>query len=249
MTRVVQRVLALMECFDERRPALPLHEIASRAGLPKATAFRLLATLVDAGYVVQLGNQDYCLSHKLMRLAAIAQRTFSIRDIARPVMLELLAETGETVDLSILSRTQRVCVDVLESPHPLKSIIGAGDTLPLHAGASGKLLLAFNEESLFDAVVAGSPAHVDPQALRAQLETVRRLGYALTFGERVEGAAALAVPLRDHTLAVRYSLTLTGPSFRFEPKRDRFIEIMLEAGRSISARLGAREAATSDEAA
>src|SRR3546814_18783706 len=121
MTRVVTRVLALMECFDELRPALPLQEIASRAGLPKPTAFRLLATLVEAGYVVQLDNQDYCLSHKLMRLASIAQRTFSVRDIARPVMLEVLAVTGEPVDLNLLSGINRACFHCLERPHPLNS--------------------------------------------------------------------------------------------------------------------------------
>src|SRR5690606_2294853 len=95
MTRVVERVLALMESFDEQRPSAPLHEIASRAGLPKTSAFRLLSALVDAGYVIQVENQNYCLSHKVMRLASIAQRTFSIRDVARPVMLETVEATGE----------------------------------------------------------------------------------------------------------------------------------------------------------
>ncbi len=239
MTRVVERVLALMECFDEERPALPLHEIASRAGLPKATAFRLLATLVDAGYVVQLGNQDYCLSHKLMRLAAIAQRTFSIRDIARPVMMDLVVATGETVDLSVLSGTNRVCVDVLESPQPLKSIISPGETVALGRGASGKLLLAFNEARLIDQVVAASGGAIERGSLAGQLARIREDGFAHTRGERIEGVEAISVPIRDHAGRVNYCLTVTGPSFRFTDRQERFTALMREAGARISASLGA----------
>lgn len=239
MTRVVERVLALMECFDHQSPSLPLHEIASRAKLPKPTAFRLLASLVQAGYVVQLGNQEYSLSHKLMRLASVAQRTFSIRDVARPIMLELVAATGETVDLSVLDGFQRVCIDVMESPQPLKSIVTTGEALQLDAGASGKLLLAFNEPKLISRVLKKSRRQLDRDTLSHELATIRLRGYAHTKGERVEGVEAISVPLRDHTGAVNYSLTLTGPAFRFEKKAERFVELMLKAGARMSGILGA----------
>jgi DNA-binding IclR family transcriptional regulator len=237
-----------MECFDEEKPALPLQEIAARAGLPKATAFRLLSTLVETGYVLQLPNQDYCLSHKLMRLAAVAQRTFSIRDIARGIMLEVVSETGETVDLSVLNGTNRVCVDVLESPHPLKSIIRPGETVALGRGASGKLLLAYNEDALLAQVLADSGT-LDREALARNLESIRKQGFAHSRGERLEGVEAISVPLPDHTGQVPYCLTLTGPSFRFSSKLERFTEIMLDAGRRISLSLGASQPQGSTRAA
>jgi DNA-binding IclR family transcriptional regulator len=242
MTRVVERVLALMESFDEQRPSAPLHEIASRAGLPKTSAFRLLSALVDAGYVIQVENQNYCLSHKVMRLASIAQRTFSIRDVARPVMLETVEATGETVDLSVLSGINRVCVDVLESPQPLKSIISPGETVQLGAGATGKLLLAYNERQLLDQVIAQGKLMRDREALMADLAAIRRQGFAHSAGERVEGVEAIAVPLRDHLGAVRYCLTLTGPAFRFAGKHEHFVEVMRSAGNRISEQLGAPQA-------
>jgi DNA-binding IclR family transcriptional regulator len=238
-----------MECFDEEKPALPLHEIAARAGLPKATAFRLLSTLVDAGYVLQLPNQDYCLSHKLMRLAAVAQRTFSIRDIARGVMLEVVSATGETVDLSVLNGTNRVCVDVLESPHPLKSIIRPGETVALGRGASGKLLLAYNEDALLDQVIADSGGTLDRDTLARNLKSIRKHGFAHSRGERLEGVEAISVALRDHSGRVPYCLTLTGPSFRFSSKLERFTEIMIDAGRRISLSLGAPQSQGSTRAA
>jgi DNA-binding IclR family transcriptional regulator len=244
MTRVVERVIAVLECFDTSNPALSLHEIAKRVRLPKATVFRLLATLVDAGYIVRLANQDYCPSHKFMRLASVAQRTFSIRDVARPVMLDVLKQSGETIDLSILSGARRVCVDVLESPHPLRRIIAPGEVLDLLPGPSGKILLAFNSE-LRDALAAKSTS-IDAKLVR-ELEKIRRNGYAYTSGERVEGADGVSVPIRDHAESVRYCLTLVGPTSRVAPRRKELIQLMIAAGEEISSSLGSsgskREAA------
>ncbi len=237
MIRVVQRALAVLECFDAEHPHLALHEIAARIGIPKTTVFRLLGTLVETGYLVQMSNQEYCLSHKLMRLAVVAQRTFQIRDIVRPVMLDIGTTTRETVDLSMLSGLSRVCVDVFESPHPLKSIVSPGETLPLTSGASGKVLLAFSEPAFVQEVLAAA-GRINRKRFLADLKKVRAEGYAYTRGERVPGASALAVPLRDHLGRVRHCLALTGPSFRFDPKREAFTRVMTDAGRRISRLLG-----------
>ena len=73
MIRVLQRALAVLECFSDEKPRMTLQEISQAISLPKTTTFRILATLVGAGYLVQLENQSYGLSHKLMTLASIAQ--------------------------------------------------------------------------------------------------------------------------------------------------------------------------------
>jgi DNA-binding IclR family transcriptional regulator len=226
-----------MECFDESHPALPLQEIAMRARLPKATAFRLLSTLVQGGYMIQLGNQEYCLSPKLMRLAAIAQRTFSIRDVARPIMIDVLSKAGETVDLSVLSGTARVCVDVLESPHPLRRIINPGDIVELHLAATGKVFLAYNP-GLLDRVIAEKNLKINRSSMERHLKKVRRDGYSYTSGERVEGVDAIAVPVSDHRGDVRYCLTLAGPTTRIVHRKPAFISLMLRAGLRISDGLG-----------
>src|SRR3546814_16098545 len=83
-----------------------------------------------------------------MRLASIAQRTFSVRDIARPVMLEVLAVTGETVDLSMLSGDNRVVVDVLENAQPPSSHISHSDMDQPVAGARCQLLRAFKQSNM-----------------------------------------------------------------------------------------------------
>src|SRR3546814_4304819 len=106
--RVVKRAFDILEAFDDREPVLSLQKISERINLPKTTTFRLLATMMESGYILQRGNQEYCLSHKFMRLASVAQSTFEIRDTARPIMEEIRNRTQETDDLSIQTGTTRI---------------------------------------------------------------------------------------------------------------------------------------------
>lgn len=148
MIRVVQRALKVLECFDLERPRLPLHDISLRIALPKSTTFRILSTLVAEGYLVQLDNQEYALSHKLSRLASVAQHSLGLRDLVHPVLKRLAretGETGETAELSVLDGDGRICLDVAESSSSLKSIISIGTRLPLLFGATGKVFLAHLE--------------------------------------------------------------------------------------------------------
>ncbi len=244
LVRVVQRAFNVLEAFDERSPQLSLHQIAERIGLPKTTTFRLLATLMDTGYVIQTPSQDYHLSHKVLRLGAVAQRSFNIITVAHPVMAEIATRTSETLDLSILRGMQRVCLDVVESPHPLKSIIRVGDVVNLNRAATGKAFLAYAPASLLEQVLHEAGEAFDAAKLRRDLALVRKRGYAVTSGERVEGASAVSVPLHSASGSVDYCLTVTGPTFRFAGRNDEFIEMMLEGGREISVRLGSNMSRT-----
>src|SRR3546814_17815965 len=81
--RVVKRAFDILEAFDDREPVLSLQKISERINLPKTTTFRLLATMMESGYILQRGNQEYCLSHKFMSIASVDKSTFEIRDTAR----------------------------------------------------------------------------------------------------------------------------------------------------------------------
>ncbi len=247
MIRAVGRALAIFDAFDEAHLSLSLQEIGSRINMPKATTFRLVHTLERAGFLVRLDNQQYCLSLKLVRLAGMVKGTIGIREIARPVMIEVARETGETVTINALSGHQRLCIDVINTPSPLMTIVGPGEQLPLLHGATGKALLAYRTVDEITEIIAATPGgdEIDRAELDAELEEVRRLGYALTSGQRVPGVTAIAVPLRDMREEVVHSLALTGPSIRVDRNRERFAEIMLDAAAEISSRLGSMEASRS----
>ena len=241
MIRAVGRALAIFDVFDKDHLSLTLQEIGERIKLPKTTAFRLVNTLERAGFLVRLANQEYCLSLKLVRLAGMVRSTLSIRDIARPVMVEVNRLTSETIALNTVSGNERICIEAIDTPSPLMTIAHPGDHVPLLYGAAGRILMAFMSDKERAAVLKTSPGAnaLDRAVLEKELARFRRQGYALTRGQRIPGITAIAVPIFDSNGLVRNNLLLTGPSVRVDPRDAEFVEIMVAAGQDVSNRIGA----------
>jgi DNA-binding IclR family transcriptional regulator len=242
MIRAVERAFAIFEAFDPEHTMLTLHEIGKRIKLSKATTYRLVNCLHDLGYLVRLEDNRYCLSLKLTRLSGMVRSTIGIRDIARPIMLDLVKKTGETVTLNTLANNQRLCIEVFDTPAPLMSIVRQGEQMPLLHGATGKILLAYLSKSELDGVFRAAPPSQRPNraALEKQLAQYREQGYAHTSSERVQGVTAISVPLRDIDGQVRYCISITGPAIRVDRHADEFIALLLNARKVVSGQMGAR---------
>lgn len=219
---------------------LTLQEISDRIGLSKATTFRLVNSLSDAGYLVRLDDNRYCLSMKLVRLAGVVTRGLGVRDIAHPKMVEIGQLTGETVSLNTVVGVDRVCVDVVESTARLMHIVSLGEHAPLLYGATGKTLLAHLAADEQTAIVKTLPRNAlfTQVQVKAELATIRKQGYAVTGGERVEGSLAVSVAIYDMQDRCQYALTLTGPENRMKPQLERNLRCMLQAQKEISSKLG-----------
>ena len=242
MIRAVGRALAIFDAYDSEHLSLSLQEIAERIRMPKTTAFRLVATLERAGFLIRLDNQRYCLSMKLARLGGLVRSTLSIRDIARPVMLHVNEQVSETVTLNVVVGSERVVLDVVDTPAPLMSMARPGEHQPLLLGASGRILMAHMKPADLERVLkqnAPCAPEFDRPAFDREIARFRRQGYAITRAQRVPGLTAIAVPIFDINDEVRYCLALTGPSVRIDPRDQELAEILLAAGREISSRLGA----------
>lgn len=237
MIRAVARALSILEVFTPERSSLSLLEIGNRTNLSKATAFRLVNCLEQAGYLVRLENQQYCLSLKLVGLGGVVRSTLSIRDLARPIMAELVKTTGETITLNTVLGDERLCIEVFDTPAPLMTIVKQGERAPLIRGATGKGLLAYMDKSRIDALAKDMSAS-DREQLHKQLARFRLQGYAITKDERVKGVSAVSVPIHDVEQLARYTLSVTGPSVRIDPNQDKLIATMLAAGEKLSAQLG-----------
>lgn len=239
MIRVLLRALAVLECFSDAKPRMSLQEISQAITLPKTTTHRILATLVGAGYLVQLENQSYGLSHKLMTLASIAQKSIGIRDIAHPYLEALAVKTGETTEISMRDGDHRVCLDAVESGSSLKSIVTPGARLPLLHGATGKVFLASMKDAEVDRVIKeqSKPTEVDKVRLKKLLAKVKKQGYAVTQNERVRGATAIAAPVWGHD-GQSYCVTITGPSGRFEGREEKLRLLVVETATQLSSLFG-----------
>jgi DNA-binding IclR family transcriptional regulator len=241
MIRAVGRALAIFDAFDNEHLSLSLQEIAERIRMPKTTAFRLVNTLERAGFLIRMDNQQYCLSLKVARLGGLVRSTLNIREIARPVMFEVNKQTHETITLNTIVGTDRMVLEVVDTPSPLMSMARLGQHVPLFLSASSRIMLAYMEPDELERTLKVTAAGVefDRPAFDRELARFRKQGYALSRGQRVPGLTAISVPLFDINGKVRNSLSLTGPSIRIDPIDLDLAEIMMAAGRDISTRLGA----------
>lgn len=240
MIRAVGRALAIFDAYDNEHLSLSLQEIAERIRMPKTTAFRLVNTLERAGFLIRMDNQQYCLSLKLARLGGLVRSTLSIREIARPVMLQVNEQTSETIQLNAIVNFDRMVLEVVDTPAPLMSMARPGQHTKLYLGAASRIMMAhMAPEELERVLKANADSDFDRAAFDRDLARYRRQGYAVTRGQRVPGLTAIAVPIFDMNGEVRYSLALTGPSVRIDPRDHELAEIMIAAGRDISNRLGA----------
>lgn len=239
MIRAVERALAVLDAFDAQHQSLTLQEIGRRTGIPKATTFRLVNSLQECGYLIRDAQQRFSLSLKVTRLAGLVLSTTGIRDIARPTMAEVSEKSGETVTLNARLGDERICIDVVETPATLMTIIKPGEHVSLVVGATAQLFLAYMPEKEVDRIMSEqSMTRPARAALKEKLAQYRKDGYAMSAGQRVADLTAIAVPIFDANNEMHHTLAMSGPTSRMEDRTEALVEIMMDAARRISIRLG-----------
>ncbi|HYC36029.1 MAG TPA: IclR family transcriptional regulator [Usitatibacter sp.] len=242
--------LQVLEVLSDSNAPLALGDVASATGRPKGTVHRMLATLVNTGFVAHdPATGRYRPTLKLWRLGASAVRDLELTRLAVPALEKLVAEAGETVHLAVLDPSGgTVYVSKVESPQSIRVQTRLGQLNPAWCTATGRVLLAFHPE-LADRVLAGklearTPKTVtDPKRIRALLADVREKGYAVTRGENHPELAGIAAPVRDHTGGVIAACGLGIPAFRMDRALvDRSIPLVQRASLEISRQLGYLEA-------
>ena len=242
MMRGVQRTVAVFDCFTPQGMSLTLQEISDHIGLAKSTTFRVVQSLEEAGYLIRLEDQKYCLSFRFTRLAGMVMSTLSIRQVCRPIMFELTRHTNETVSLNMASGRDRVCNESLDTPAPLMSLVRPGQSLPLdHKGATDKTLMAYLPQNELEKVVTrvAKATRRSRAEIMAELARVRKDGYCVSHGERFLGLTAITAPVWESNDAANHCLTILGPTVRLKPRVDEFLKLLLRATGDISRRLGA----------
>jgi len=201
---------------------LGVTEVADRAGLPKSTTARLLATLAREGAVEQVaGDSAYRLGPRLATLAAGLTPARSLAAVAHPVLIELAAASGEAAGLAVPDGDLVHYIDQVDTPNPVSVRDWTGSRVPLHVVPSGQVLLAFRPPAAIDRYLEGplegftSRTITDPERLRERLRDVRRDGYAWVREEFDEGINSVAAPIADASGEVVAAVHLHGPSYRF----------------------------------
>lgn len=241
----VDRAVQILELLA-RDGRTAVGEVAAELGVHKSTASRLLNALESRDLVEQDSVRGkYDVGVGLLRLASTVSARLSIVQRVRPVLERLADQFGETANLAVCRSGQAVNVDQAMGRSPLMTYDWIGNSTPLYATASGKIMLAAMGPAERSQVLGRRPltGHTEAtvtsrRALDAQLQAILDRGLASTRGELVAGLNALAVGVLDHRGLVVGSISLSGPDVRFDPDDPEVVAALLAAGADASARMG-----------
>jgi DNA-binding IclR family transcriptional regulator len=197
---VAQKLFAIADAFT-RREELTLSEIASYAGLPMATAHRLVAEWTAWGGLVREGDR-YRVGVHLWRLGAHEPTVRRLRGVALPYLEDLLDSTGEHVHLAVRDGLGAIYLERLSGPAAVRVISDVGTRLPLHATGVGLALLAHSPPETLADVLAAGPTKYLPNTLtsesdlRRRLAEIRATGIVRSVEELTQGAFSVASPVR-----------------------------------------------------
>lgn len=221
-SQAVHRVLRILLCWQDDDSTLSLTEIASRSNLTLSTTHRMIKALEREGFLVHdRVSSRYSLGPAIMQLARVVLQRSDEDELvvtAIPHLERARAITGETVGLHVPMGDLRLCVAELVSRQAIRTATGVGRTFSLPAGASGQILVAWSPERLEMVEASLELSKKDRDTLHANLAQVREQGYAMSEGQTISGASALAFPLFGPNGDVRAAVNVTGPDNRWTRK-------------------------------
>ncbi len=222
-TAAVDRALTLLAAFQSGDRTLTLGQLAERTGLYKSTVLRLLASLEHARLIQKREDGGYALGSEVARLHGVYAASFSLEHVVVPVLRALVAATGESAAYHVPQGDARLCLYRVDSPHPIRDHIRAGDLLPAGRGTGGRVLSAFSGAKVTDA------------GERKLLEHIRQQGYYAASGDRLADVAGVSVPVFRADGQLAAAVTLTMPTNRYT---DAHIPAVLKAAQELSGRVG-----------
>ncbi len=190
----MQRALLLLDQFTAERPAHTVEQLSRLSGVPRSTVYRLLALLRAHQLVERAGENRYQLGPRAITMGYVARSMTDVAGIWRPALVALAAATSETALVMRRVGNSAVCVDRVECDHPVRLSFEVGRTMPLHAGAGAKVILAFSPDDLRERYIEEAVPAAGRGRLRAELARIRDQGWAESSAEVDQGIWAVAAP-------------------------------------------------------
>jgi len=243
--QVIARAGQLLDVIaNQNDGSVTLKALSAETGLHPSTAFRILSSLTDIGFVQRGEAGRYLLGSKLRQLGCRVRASADIQTEARPIMEWLRDKVGETVNLTIKEGDEMVYVDRATTTRMMRVEQVIGSRAPLHVTAVGKLMLGEGDDDEIEAYAkrTGLPGYtehtlVDLAALKHEIAISKARGYALDNEEAELGVGCIGVLVRDINGNAVAGLSISAP---IERRKDEWVNIVQEAGRRLAERLGYR---------
>ena len=245
-----EKAFAVLELLSEAQGPMRLRDISTALGLNSSTALRFVNALQNCGYAAQdPDTQRYYLTFKICRVANQMRSHTELLPIVRPFMEALFQEIHEALCLAVEQNMCMLYLDVrMRQNQRLMNMQQVGNSSPLHSTGIGKLLLLNYSEEQLDQMIArkGLTRYTEhtittKAALLAELDKVRRQGYALDDEENEVGSRCMACPIRDYSGDIVAGISITGPNTRLTDEQVlHYLPVLSATAAQISAAFGYR---------
>jgi IclR family KDG regulon transcriptional repressor len=235
--RAVYRAVDILVCLSNGINTLT--DIANHTKLTKPTVYRLIKTLEELLMVTQdPTTHQYYLGPLINQIASNPETNHHyLITCALAELRQLWESSGETVELNIMVGFQYRRIYEIPSRYELKVVAGPDPVGPIFVGAPAKVLLSQLDDAELKAALKNIKiSHVtehsvtDRKELIAQARAIRDQGYAISHGERIDGALCISAPVKNYFWPV--ALSIVGPEARFQPQVEKYVkEILASTGR------------------
>ena len=245
MAPSVKKAFEILKAISSSRKGAGVNKIARDLKMAKSTVHGITSILEDIGAIMRDPlTKRYTLGLTLFELGRLAYSQIDLKDLARPIMEELMEKTQESVFLGVLNGERVTILDIIESRQDLKITSPIGTTIPLLAGATGKVFLACMEEEKVKEIIRKKGfirytenTITDPEKYLQEIRRVREKGYATDYEEYILGVRAVVSPIKGegHLVSalwvVGFRTSLNGDKMRA------LIEMTKEAAEAVSRKI------------
>ncbi len=239
-SQTVLRALKALDALGQAQEAQSLQSLCEQLGVAKASTFRLMHTLEEAGYVGKDAAGGYFAMGRGSLQSARYRR--QLPEAASPEMLRLRRRFRETVSLAALFDNHVEVVEVFESPEFMRMSNTVGRILPPHASSLGKAIVAFQTEQRRETLVRSYGIYrytehtvIDESDLQQEFEEIRHRGHATDAEENTKGGRCYGVPLLDRSGTAFAALSVSMPTSRHktESVQQRIVEALKESAENV----------------
>jgi DNA-binding IclR family transcriptional regulator len=243
----ILRASGILKTFAEGKGSFTLREMAQSMKLDRSTTYRILLSLEKCGLVEKdKKSGGYSLGLGAFEIGSAYQRRADFVPIAKPFMEELALKAQETVNLAVLSGTEILYLDKVDSPRSVGVMSKIGQRNPVYCTSLGKSLLAFQSEEEQARIIAEIEFRpLTPHTITSrkeflkEMKQIRLQGYALDRREIEEDVECIAAPIRNHIGNPVAAISISGPQKKIQtPREKEYVGWVTEAAERISSRLG-----------
>ena len=240
------KALRVLEAVAFASTSVSASDVAASVDIDKAAVYRMLITLVNAGYVVRdEKSKRYRLGYKVVSLSRNLLAENKISRLIRHTLEKISAATEETVHYSVLDGNETVLVQKVKGKQLIAVDFQIGDRARMHCTAIGKVMLAFQNSRFIESIIdAGLPKFASrtithPDEIQNELQKIRSVGYAIDDHELSDDMRCIAVPIFEGGGSVQSGISISGPDSRFDMTKLHQLKIpMMKSANKLSEQIG-----------